>query len=147
VALETFVGQKLITDDGINGLPVRMLNGAGTPINNPANLTIQTSQTFTATAAAAGTLNSAPYVEMAVELNVTAISGTTPSDTVSVQFSPDAGATWTTVASFVAVIATGTYYLALGAASARPFGALLRAFHTITGTTPSITCAVLAGGK
>jgi len=145
--LETFLGQKLITEDGINGIPVRLYSWNGTALNQGGLLTIQTSQTFTTTGNAAGTQSGFAYLEMACSLNVTAISGTTPSDTVSIQLSPDGGTTWCTVASFVPVTATGQYYLALGTGSARPFGSLLRAFHTITGTTPSITCAVTAGAK
>jgi hypothetical protein len=145
--LETFVGQKLITEDGLNGLPVRLYNSNGTAVTVSGSTTIQTSQTFSATGAAAGTIAAGTWYEMALELNVTAISGTTPSDTVSIQFSPDGGITWCTIASFAPATATGTYYLALGTGSQRPFGLLIRAFHTITGTTPSITCAILAGVK
>ena len=71
-----------------------------------------------------------------VMLNVTAVSGTTPSMTLSIEWSPD-GVTWypgETADAFTAITATG--------ARAKAFpvkGPYARASWAITGTTPSFT--------
>lgn len=74
-------------------------------------------------------------------LNVTAVSGTTPSLTAAVQTSPDDGTTWFTLATAemtgqtAAITATGQYRLSSNA----PIGARTRCLFTISGTTPSFT--------
>lgn len=72
---------------------------------------------------------------------VSAVSGTSPSITVSVQTSHDAGATdtWRTVASFTAQTAVGT-------SAWQDFVGLdryVRAAWSVSGTTPSITFGVV----
>jgi hypothetical protein len=69
-------------------------------------------------------------------LNITAVSGTTPSMTVNVQTSED-GSTWTAVASFAAATAVST--------QRKVFTGLdryARVTWTISGTTPSFTFSV-----
>lgn len=69
-------------------------------------------------------------------LNVTAVSGTTPSMTCSVQWSVD-GTTWATPSpadAFAAVTATGAVVQQFAVKA--PF---YRVVYTITGTTPSFT--------
>lgn len=73
-------------------------------------------------------------------LNVTAASGTTPSLTVVLEDSLDGGTTWTQVATFTAKTAAGSEAVGVNV----PFGPLLRAKWTISGTTPSFTFAVNA---
>lgn len=71
-------------------------------------------------------------------LNVTAVSGTTPSLTVTIEHSPD-GATW-------AAHPQGVFTSATAAGSQRKvlsgLDRFVRAAHAVTGTTPSFTFTV-----
>jgi hypothetical protein len=83
-----------------------------------------------------GGVGTSAYGTLRLTLNVTAVSGTTPSMTVNVQTSQD-NATWSTIASFPAATAVGT--------SRKVFNGVdrfTRATTTITGTTPSFTFGV-----
>lgn len=75
-------------------------------------------------------------------INVSAVSGTTPSLTVKLDLSAD-GVTWAPGAAGTpaAITAAGTYYVA----SPNP-GAQVRASWTVSGTTPSFTFSVVAVG-
>lgn len=79
--------------------------------------------------------------QMRLQLNVTAVSGTTPSMTVQIQDSPD-GVNWYNVTggAFTAVTAVGVQALNITG----PVFDKIRAQWTITGTTPSFTFDVLA---
>lgn len=72
---------------------------------------------------------------------VTAVSGTSPSDTITIETSHDAGATdaWRTVAAFSAVTAAGS-------SAFKSFPGLdryIRAKHVVTGSaTPTLTLGV-----
>jgi hypothetical protein len=73
---------------------------------------------------------------MRLDLVISAATGTTPSDTITIQTSYDNGVTdaWRTVAAFPAQTAAGTVR--------QVFAGLdrwVRASHVITGTTPSFT--------
>lgn len=71
-----------------------------------------------------------------VQLNVTAVSGTTPSLTVTMQDSVDGGANWNNLSpAFTAVTAAGRQVINIPA----PFGYLVRANYAVSGTTPSFT--------
>lgn len=74
-------------------------------------------------------------------LNVTAVSGTSPTLTVAFQDSPD-GVNWYNIPSgaFSAVTAVGTSRLALPAG---PVGPNFRASVTVGGTTPSFTTSLI----
>lgn len=72
------------------------------------------------------------------QLNVTAISGTTPNLVVLIEDSVDDGATWNTVGTFAAKTATGREVINITS----PFGPKLRVSWALTGTTPSATFAV-----
>lgn len=82
-----------------------------------------------------------------VQLDISAVSGTTPSLTVVIEDSLDGGQTFNVVGTFVAQTVTGRTVIAIapsGVAQAAgfvwPFNARrLRARWTITGTTPSFT--------
>lgn len=75
-------------------------------------------------------------------LHVTAVSGTTPSDTVNVQHSVD-GTTWVDLGTFTAVTAVGSQQIT-GTGTVNRY---VRVVDTITGTTPSITRAVTFARK
>lgn len=66
-------------------------------------------------------------------LNVTAVGGTTPSLTVSVQTSSD-GTNWRALASYAAATGTGPQRLSVSG-----LDRFLRVSWAITGTTPSFT--------
>lgn len=75
-------------------------------------------------------------------LNVTAVGGTSPSATIKLQDSPD-GVTWYDVpaAAFTAATAVGTQRLAVS-----NLGPVVRAYATVTGTTPSVTVSLTLAG-
>lgn len=72
---------------------------------------------------------------------VTAASGTTPSDTITIQTSHDNGVVdpWRTVAAFSAVTAAAVGDFKSFAGCDR----WIRAHHVVTGTTPSLTLSVV----
>ncbi len=76
-------------------------------------------------------------------LDVTSVSGTTPSMTVTMQDSPD-GNTWYNIPSgaFTAVTAAGTQRLLLSNC-----GQYIRASIAVTGTTPSFTTNLQVVGQ
>lgn len=75
------------------------------------------------------------------QLDVTAVSGTTPSMTVLLEDTLD-GTNWNTIGTFAAKTAAGREVINV----TTPFGATLRARWTITGTTPSFTFSVIVDG-
>lgn len=79
-----------------------------------------------------------PASSLRAQLNVTAVSGTTPSLTVLIEDSVDGGVTFNTIATFAAKTATGREVINFSGL----FGENLRVSWTITGTTPSFTFAV-----
>lgn len=93
------------------------------------------------TASAAGSIVLAPLNKgtLRAALTVTAVSGTTPSLTATVQTSYDAGATdpWRAVGSFTAATAAGTQR-----ESFPGLDRYVRLNYVVSGTTPSITFGV-----
>ncbi|NOZ27969.1 MAG: hypothetical protein GXP39_07955 [Chloroflexi bacterium] len=79
--------------------------------------------------------------EMAVYLNITAVSGTSPTLDVVVEDSPD-GSVWATLATFSTKTAVG-----VDVVRANRLGRYVRARATIGGTTPSFTFEVKAIGR
>lgn len=91
-----------------------------------------------------------------VWINVSAVTGTTPTLTVRLQWSPDGGTTWvdldTTNAQTASITATGTFVLrvypgittAANAALNSPLPRTWRLAWTIGGTTPSFTFSAQA---
>ncbi len=80
---------------------------------------------------------------LAVTLDITAASGTTPSMTVTIEDSPTGTGQWTQLAAFPAQTAAGTNVQ-------RITGAVhdyIRARWTITGTTPSFTFSLRATAR
>lgn len=90
----------------------RTANGSGAPLSTPDG----------------GTLR--------LDLNITAIAGTTPGVTVAVEHSPN-GTAWTALGTFAAATAIGTQRLVRSG-----LDRYVRATWTITGTTPSVTFSV-----
>lgn len=79
-----------------------------------------------------------PASSLRAQLNVTAVSGTSPSLTVLIEDSVDGGVTFNTIGTFAAKTATGREVINVTGL----FGEHLRVSWTITGTTPSFTFAV-----
>ncbi len=72
-------------------------------------------------------------------MNVTAVSGTTPTLAVKLQVSDDGGTTWYDLPGGAFTSATAATAQAIQISN---FGDTLRAVSTIGGTTPSFTYAV-----
>jgi hypothetical protein len=81
--------------------------------------------------------NYANAAQLIIQLNVTAVSGTTPNMAFVIEDSVDGGANWNQVIAFTAVTAPGLQLLRV--ISTTPFSPMLRSRRTITGTTPSFT--------
>jgi hypothetical protein len=87
-----------------------------------------------------GTLSTHGARTLDVAVDVTAVSGTTPSLTLSVEWSTDGGTTW-----FVGDVADAFTAITAAAKRTRRFdvkGGHYRLVWTISGTTPSFTFAV-----
>lgn len=82
------------------------------------------------------------YQELNIYLNVTAVSGTTPSMTVTYQCSPD-GTNWYDNGAGSAITANTTQLIKVSS-NAGKFG---RLNYAITGTTPSFTFSAIIEGK
>ena len=103
----------------------------------PLNSAIATSSARTATGQSGPIVLTGESENLSVLVNVTAVSGTSPSCTFSVQWSNDGGTTWADgdgPDAFTAITAAGV--------KAKTFqikGLLARLVWTISGTTPSFT--------
>jgi hypothetical protein len=82
------------------------------------------------------------YEELNVYLNVTAVSGTTPSMTVTYQCSPD-GTNWYDHTSGSAITAAANQLIKVNA----NIGKFGRLSYVISGTTPSFTFSAILEGK
>lgn len=82
-----------------------------------------------------------PAEGLAVTLDVTAASGTTPTLNVLIEDAPNANGPWTTLLTFAQKTAAATEVQRSAAAN---FHSYLRARCTIAGTTPSFTFSVQA---
>ena len=83
-----------------------------------------------------------PIDTIRAQLNVTAISGTTPNLTVFIEDTLD-GTNWNVIGTFAAKTATGLEVINITA----PFAETIRVRWAITGTTPSATFSVVAFGQ
>lgn len=95
----------------------------------------------TTSGASDGSSAAAEFREANVLLDITAVSGTTPSLTVTVETSAD-GSSWFSHTAFSAKTATGKDIQKLG-----NLGTYLRVSYAISGTTPSFTFSVVVDGK
>jgi hypothetical protein len=102
--------------------------------------------TWTATQTT-GAMSTDRLARLALDISITAVSGTTPTLTPSVQRA-GADGVWRTIQTFTAITAVGDYTFDLGIGTANPriLGASCRFVLTIAGTTPSFTGAVSAQG-
>lgn len=82
------------------------------------------------------------YVELNIYVAVTAVSGTSPSMTVTYQCSPD-GATWYDHTSGAAITAATNQVIKI-ASNAGKYG---RLSYAISGTSPSFTFSAVAEAK
>jgi hypothetical protein len=102
-------------------------------------ITIVSGSVITATGQTAS-FDISAYEALAILVNATAVSGTTPSLTPFLQISPDGGTTWFGTASGpaggTAMTATGQQYIGVGA---NYLGGVARLAYTVSGTTPSFT--------
>jgi len=122
---------------------------------NNHNIAVEASSAKTATGNGATQTNFNASGAL-VWINVSAVSGTTPTLTVRLQWSPDGGTTWvdldTTNAQTASITATGQFVLrvfpgiatAANAALNSPLPRTWRLAWTIGGTTPSFTFAAQA---
>lgn len=102
---------------------------------------IQTGAVVTTTGNTAS-MNFQGYSGVIAYLNVKTVTGTTPSLTTTIQDSPD-GVTWYDIpgGAFAAATATGVQRLVIP-----NVGPIVRAVHTVTGTTPSFTVDLKLAG-
>lgn len=86
-----------------------------------------------------GTITPSAGAGYQVFIPVTAVSGTTPSLTIAIEESMDAGTTWFNRVTLTPITATGSYY--------SPYlklkGNRVRYVQTVSGTTPSFTRAII----
>lgn len=95
-----------------------------------------------------GALTVGIYSELAVDVNISAVSGTTPSMTLYVD-RQGADGVWYTIYTSAAQTAVGTVStsIGVGAATNSAFGDVARLRWAITGTTPSFTFTASIKGK
>lgn len=132
----------------IAALPV----GANT-IGNVNNQALSATVLNTVSAAIAVTTTSAdltvgPYKELAIDVNISAITGTTPSYTLSVN-RKGADGVYYPIYTGTALTAVGkiTVSLGVGAETNKAFGNTIQVVETVAGTTPSVTRSVSIIGK
>lgn len=101
-------------------------------------ITFASGSTITATTTGAA-VELGDHATLRVDVVVSAASGATPSNTISVETSKDGSTGWVAIAAFTAITAAG---------SARKVFAgcdrFVRIVETITGTTPSFTRTISA---
>lgn len=105
-------------------------------------VSVLTSAARTATGQSAAQIVGRQPETIAVFLNVTAVSGTTPSMTVSLECSVDGGTTWFTVKSGTAITAVGKQVLV--AQLSDGVTPVYRLNYALSGTTPSFTFTATA---
>ena len=119
---------------------------------NNHNVTVDASSAKTVTAAGTPGTNH-NFAGMTLAVNVTLVSGTTPTMSLKVQISHD-GSTWADLAGAVlpSITGTGLYMLAIypgvtpvaNAAVSYPLPRIWRCYWTLGGTTPSFTFSTTA---
>ena len=104
------------------------------------NLTTIFSSAARTSTTASSTFTFGDVINLNFYLNVTAVSGTTPSMTVTIQDSPD-GTNWYTLVAFTAATATTSEVK-----RTTNNGKYIRANAVISGTNPSFTFTLHASG-
>lgn len=100
-------------------------------------ITLATASVITATGATANTGLSSDIKQATAFISVSAVSGTAPSATFTLQLSTN-GVDWADAASGAAMIAAGTQRIAV----ASNVGDFARVSYVVTGTTPSFTATI-----
>lgn len=95
-------------------------------------------RTATSTAELGGSVNEFDSVDLFID--VTAVTGTSPSMTITYQASPDGGTTYYDGVASTAITAAGRQIVTVSS----KLGALARISYAISGTTPSFTFSVIA---
>lgn len=91
-------------------------------------------------------LNVGDYNELTLFLDITVVSGTTPTLDIKVQGFDTLGSKWVDLGyAFAQKTTVSTDVLKLD--NTKPFGKRIRAVATIAGTTPSFTFSLSAHGK
>jgi hypothetical protein len=113
MTLETAVGQKLITEDGKNGLPVRLVDANGNALSTTIRTLVRAAGA-TGVSGNSGNINTAGYRQIMALINLTAISGTSPTISWYLKVSDDGGTTFYTVLVTGNLTTPGQAVLALG---------------------------------
>src|SRR5947209_2254126 len=152
MALETAVGQKLITEDGLNGLPVRIVDANGKPLNNTSRQLLHASAAET-TNWNSGPIDTSSLRQFIAVFTCTALSGTSPTWQPFIQFSDDGGTTWYNLIIPGAFSSTGQVFFPVGPGDTGSIGGgslqgqglavpvpdTIRLLVNLGGTTPSAT--------
>ena len=104
-------------------------------------ITLLPSAARTSSGSGDGSSAAAEFREGNILLDITAVSGTSPSLTVTVETSAD-GANWFAHTAFTAKTAAGKDVLKLA-----NVGSYVRVSYAISGTSPSFTFSVVLDGK
>lgn len=126
-----------INDDDSGTLAVRSVSSSGATVG-PTTIAAAAGQTLTATAYSA-TYDLSQFREALLLVNVTAISGTSPTFDVNYQISPDNGVTWYPMYTTTSQTAVGKTGKTLAASQGSSLGNLVRLEFVVGGTTPSVT--------
>ncbi|HLJ67751.1 MAG TPA: hypothetical protein VKX16_10375 [Chloroflexota bacterium] len=143
---------KQVTEDSINGLPVRLCDQNGNFLNTATRTIVVPSAAYTANGTSATQQPPPSASELLFLLRLSAVSGTTPTLNVYVDVSDDGGTTWFQAAqlgpsNIAAAPANNpypsTYLLTMSPGNANgSWGDTYRIRWVITGTTPSYTFQV-----
>jgi hypothetical protein len=148
---------KLVSEDSVNGLPIRNADDQGTVPSSKSRTTVLASAAYTTSGVSAAVQPNGLYNEILLLLRITAASGTNPTLNVFVDTSDDGGTTWYQInqlgPSNISSVPTLTqnayptgYTLTLDAANSNQgsWGDTFRIRYQIGGTTPSFTFMVTA---
>lgn len=115
--------------------------------SKPVNV-LNTTSAAIATTATSADLDVGKYKELAIDVNVSAITGTTPTYTLSVN-RKGADGVYYPIYTGAAITVAGkvTISLGVGASTNVAFGNTIQVVETIGGTTPSVTRSVSVIGK
>ncbi len=108
-------------------------------------VTLLSSTALTTTGTGTAATGFGPADLLRVQADCSAVTGTTPSATFTLQDSVD-GTNWNTVVAFTAITAVSRQvvnYAEVRAATAQAFGDQLRISYVVSGTTPSLTCSIV----
>jgi hypothetical protein len=115
----------------------------------PVNVVATALSAITVTTPAPAALYVGDFTELAVDLNVTAVAGTTPSITIKIE-RQGADGVWYTIYTGAAVTAAGAQStdIGVGAATNKAFGSYIRVTETIAGSAgQSVTRSLSIIGK